>query len=53
MTYDQRLFDTWTPRALRVMRLVVGFLFLQHGTAKLLYVPRIAEHNPLLGYVGA
>jgi putative oxidoreductase len=31
--------DTWTPRALAVLRIVSAFLFLQHGTAKLLGFP--------------
>lgn len=38
-----KLLDTvWTPRILGVMRIVTGFLFLQHGTAKLFGVPHIA-----------
>jgi putative oxidoreductase len=32
----------WTPRLLSVLRIVVGFLFIQHGTAKLLHVPHVA-----------
>jgi putative oxidoreductase len=32
----------WTPRILGIMRIVIGFLFLQHGAAKLLGVPHIA-----------
>ncbi len=32
----------WTPRIMGVMRIVVAFLFLQHGTAKLFGVPHIA-----------
>ena len=34
---------TWTPRALAALRIVTAFLFLQHGTAKLLHVP----HDPM------
>ena len=33
--------DSWTPRALSLMRMVVGYLYLQHGTAKLLHVPHV------------
>ena len=34
-----RVFDTWCPRVLAVLRILTGYLFLQHGTAKLLGVP--------------
>lgn len=30
---------TWTPRILSVMRIIVGFLFLAHGTQKLFGFP--------------
>ena len=30
---------TWAPRVLGVLRIVVGFLFIQHGTLKLFGVP--------------
>lgn len=33
--------ETWTPRALAVLRIVAAFLFVQHGTAKLLNVPPV------------
>ena len=36
---DKAFYDTWTPRALALMRIVVGYLFLTHGTAKLLGIP--------------
>ena len=36
---DKAFFDTWTPRALGLMRIVVGYLYLTHGTAKLLGIP--------------
>jgi len=36
---DKVFFDTWTPRALGLMRIVVGYLYLTHGTAKLLGIP--------------
>ncbi len=47
MAPNQHFFDTWTPRALAALRLVAAFLFLQHGTAKLLHVPHIAEFDSL------
>ena len=33
MGFGQNVFDTWTPGALAVLRLVTGCLYLQHGTA--------------------
>jgi putative oxidoreductase len=54
MAVDQVLFDTWRPRALAVLRLVAAFLFLQHGTAKLLHVPHVAQFDqlPALSLIG-
>jgi putative oxidoreductase len=50
----QRFFDTWTPRALAALRLVTGYLYLQHGTAKLLHVPHLAmfDQLPVLSLIG-
>jgi putative oxidoreductase len=55
---NQRFFDAWNPRALAALRLVAAFLYLQHGTAKLLHVPHIAEFDSLralslIGVAGA
>lgn len=36
---------TWSPRLLSVLRIVTGFLYLQHGTAKLLHVPHLANFD--------
>jgi putative oxidoreductase len=47
MAAEQRFFDIWNPRALAALRMVAAFLFLQHGTAKLLHVPRVAEFDSL------
>jgi putative oxidoreductase len=47
MTIDQRLFDAWQPRALAALRIVVGFLYLQHGTAKLFHVPHVSMFDGL------
>ena len=38
---------TWTPRAQAALRIVTAFLFLQHGTAKLLHVPHVAMFDAL------
>src|ERR1700685_398539 len=58
MALDQRSLDAWTQRALALLRLVAAFLYLQHGTAKLLHVPHIAEFDSLralslIGVAGA
>lgn len=39
--------EKWTPYVLGVMRIIVGFLFLQHGSAKLLGVPHVAMFDGL------
>ena len=39
MFRDRSVTDAWVPRALAVLRIVAGYLFLQHGSAKLLGVP--------------
>lgn len=38
---------TWTPRALAALRIATAFMFLQHGTAKLLHVPHVAMFDAL------
>jgi hypothetical protein len=30
---------TWSPRALSILRIIVGLLFLEHGTSKYLSLP--------------
>jgi putative oxidoreductase len=47
MALGQKFFDSWTPAMLSVLRLVVGYLYLQHGTAKLLHVPHLAMFDHL------
>lgn len=42
MATNSAFFETWTPRALALLRIVSAYLFLQHGTAKLLHVPHVA-----------
>lgn len=37
--------ETWQPRALAVLRIVTAYLFLMHGTAKLLHVPHMANFD--------
>ena len=54
MASDEHFYATWAPRAQAALRVVVAFLFLQHGTAKLLHVPHIADfdHLAALSLVG-
>jgi putative oxidoreductase len=54
MALGQRFFDAWTPRALAALRLVTAFLYLQHGTAKLLHIPHepIFDQLPVLSLIG-
>jgi putative oxidoreductase len=37
----------YVPRALSLLRIVTAFLFIQHGTAKLLHVPHVAMFDGL------
>ena len=39
--------EKWTPYVLGLLRIIVGFLFLQHGSAKLLGAPHIAMFDGL------
>ena len=38
-TPSTTLFETWAPRALAVLRIVAGLLFIEHGTQKLFAFP--------------
>jgi putative oxidoreductase len=39
--------EAWAPRALAALRIVAGYLFVQHGTAKLLGFPHVAMFDQL------
>jgi putative oxidoreductase len=39
--------DAWVPRAQGLLRIVVAYLYLQHGTAKLFKVPHVAMFDNL------
>jgi putative oxidoreductase len=51
---DDAFFATWTPRAQALLRIVAGYLFLTHGTAKLLGLPHVAmfDNVQLLSLIG-
>jgi putative oxidoreductase len=54
LALTQHFFDTWSPRALAVLRWVTAYLYLQHGTAKLFHVPHdpIFDHLSVLSLIG-
>jgi len=39
--------NVWVPRTQGLLRIVVAFLFIQHGTAKLFHVPHVAMFDNL------
>jgi putative oxidoreductase len=39
--------DNWTPRAHGLLRIVVGYMFLLHGTAKLFHTPHVSMFDNL------
>src|SRR5271167_3456915 len=45
-TIDNAL-DSWSPRALSLLRLITAYLYLQHGTAKVLHVPHLQMFDQL------
>ena len=47
MPLNETYFATWSPRILGILRMVTGFLFLQHGSAKLLGAPHNAMFDGL------
>ena len=44
---NDAFFNTWTPRALGLLRIVTGYLFITHGTAKLLGMPHMKMFDGL------
>lgn len=46
-TPSPALLATWTPRLLGLLRIVTGFLYLQHGTAKLFGAPHVTMFDGL------
>ena len=54
MFQDNVFFSLWTPRMQSILRILVAWLFLQHGTAKLLHVPHVPSFDSvqLMSLVG-
>jgi putative oxidoreductase len=54
MVPENGFFSMWEPRVRSLLRIVVGGLFLQHGTAKLLHIPHVPsfDHVQLMSLVG-
>ncbi|HEV8500099.1 MAG TPA: DoxX family protein, partial [Casimicrobiaceae bacterium] len=44
---NSRALQQWAPRTLSVLRIVTAFLFMMHGSAKLLHVPHQAQFDNL------
>ena len=47
MALNNAFFETWQPRALALLRIVTAYLFMSHGTSKLLGVPHLAVFDGL------
>lgn len=57
MALDNAFFAAWRPRALALLRIVTAYLYLTHGTSKLLGVPHVAMFDKLqivslMGFAG-
>ncbi len=42
MVQNASFFAAWAPRVLSILRIVIGALYLQHGSAKFLHTPHVA-----------
>jgi len=47
MAVDNEVLREWEPRILSVLRIVMGYLFIPHGTAKLFGMPHLAMFDNL------
>jgi putative oxidoreductase len=57
MRFDNGFYATWTPRAQALLRIVTAYLYLTHGTSKLLGMPHVANFDnlrlfSLMGFAG-
>ena len=58
MALNNAFYAIWTPRAQALLRIVTGYLYITHGTAKYLHVPHVPNFDnlhmfSLLGLAGA
>jgi putative oxidoreductase len=55
MAASSSISATWTPPILSVLRIVAGFLFMTHGSAKILHVPYVhnLENLQVFSLIGA
>ena len=58
MAINNSFFSTWAPRVLSILRIVAGFLILQHGLQKVFGFPAGPQPQPtppllsMMGFVG-
>ncbi len=58
MANHDSFFSTWTPRVLSILRIIAGFLILQHGLQKVFGFPAGPQPQPtppllsVMGFVG-
>jgi putative oxidoreductase len=56
MKISKSFYTVWTPRILGILRIILGFLFLQHGTSKLFGMPLAMSDGvqlfSLMGFAG-
>lgn len=54
MSISQYIKTTWTPRVHSILRIVAAYLFMLHGSTKLLHLPYIArfEHVHIFSLAG-
>ncbi|MEO8924991.1 MAG: DoxX family protein [Caldimonas sp.] len=54
MLNDAYPIEPWIPRAQALLRIIVGYMYLQHGTAKLFGFPHVAmfDHVTLMSLLG-
>lgn len=58
MAHNDSFFSTWAPRVLSILRIIAGFLLLQHGLQKLFGFPAGPQPQPtpplfsLIGFAG-
>ena len=57
MNTSPSFLSPWQPQLLSVLRIVTGYMFLPHGTAKLLHTPHVAMFDQLdamslIGFAG-